>query len=379
MCEQRFFHIAPTKPALFAFLAAVAMGPGLLFASDLPNFLMIMADDCTFNDLPVYGGGNAFTPNIDRLASQGLTFNRAYLSEAMCPGRVGLNCTAANTRCAMVAPGTTRPVDRRPPACRITCRPSAIGLVWLARCMSSPATPFRLRRWTDSIPVASAIRRGRTTWNPSVTSWRGTPDSPFCLVVALVEPHVPWVMGDATRYPPNKLELPPHIADTLRTRRDFSKYLAEITYMDEQVGEILTTLDQVGQPKNTLVLFTSEQGAQFPGCKWTNWDTGLHTALIARWPGRVAAGQRTGRFGSIRRRVTNTHQCCRWQSFRAQLRRNEFSAGAVWTVFEAPPLCLRSSQQHPRGARPTRFAPFATEGTATSETSRRTKSTSKNT
>ncbi|NOY97044.1 MAG: sulfatase-like hydrolase/transferase, partial [Chlorobi bacterium] len=49
-----------------------------------PNFLIIMADDCTYNDLPLYGGQNARTPNIDRLASQGLTFNRAYLSVAMC-------------------------------------------------------------------------------------------------------------------------------------------------------------------------------------------------------------------------------------------------------------------------------------------------------
>ena len=55
-----------------------------LHAADRPNFLIIMADDCTYNDLPVYGGENAFTPNIDRLASQGLTFNRAYLSEAVC-------------------------------------------------------------------------------------------------------------------------------------------------------------------------------------------------------------------------------------------------------------------------------------------------------
>lgn len=41
------------------------------------------------------------------------------------------------------------------------------------------------------------------------------------------------------------------------------------------------------------MLFTSEQGSQFPGCKWTNWDTGVHTALIARWPGTISAGQRT--------------------------------------------------------------------------------------
>ena len=48
-----------------------------------------------------------------------------------------------------------------------------------------------------------------------------------------------------------------------------------------------------GQAKDTLLLFTSEQGSQFPGCKWTNWDTGIHTALIARWPGRIEGGLRT--------------------------------------------------------------------------------------
>lgn len=52
--------------------------------SQRPNFLIIMADDCTYNDLPVYGGKNAFTPNIDRLAREGLVFDRAYLSMAMC-------------------------------------------------------------------------------------------------------------------------------------------------------------------------------------------------------------------------------------------------------------------------------------------------------
>ncbi|WP_372898966.1 sulfatase-like hydrolase/transferase, partial [Stieleria sp.] len=56
-----------------------------------PNVLIILADDCTYNDLPLYGGQNAKTPNLDRLASEGLTFNRAFLSEAMCqPGRAEL-------------------------------------------------------------------------------------------------------------------------------------------------------------------------------------------------------------------------------------------------------------------------------------------------
>jgi uncharacterized sulfatase len=116
---------------------------------------------------------------------------------------------------------------------------------------------------------------------------------PFCLVVALTEPHVPWVMGDASQYPPAKLALPPNIADTPKTRQDFSAYLAEVGYMDAQVGEILAVLEESGAARDTLVLFSSEQGSQFPGNKWTCWDTGLHTALVARWPGKIAAARRT--------------------------------------------------------------------------------------
>ncbi|MFT5130366.1 MAG: N-sulfoglucosamine sulfohydrolase, partial [Rhodothermales bacterium] len=52
-------------------------------------------------------------------------------------------------------------------------------------------------------------------------------------------------------------------------------------------------LDKSGKADDTLVLFTSEQGSQFPGCKWTNFDTGLHTALIARWPGKTPIGKRS--------------------------------------------------------------------------------------
>lgn len=58
--------------------------PLSLQSAESPNVLIILADDCTHNDLPLYGGQNAKTPNIDRLASEGLTFNKAYLAEAMC-------------------------------------------------------------------------------------------------------------------------------------------------------------------------------------------------------------------------------------------------------------------------------------------------------
>ena len=60
------------------------VGTSTAYAAEKPNVLIIMADDCTHTDLPLYGGQNAKTPNLDALAAQSLTFNKAYVSSAMC-------------------------------------------------------------------------------------------------------------------------------------------------------------------------------------------------------------------------------------------------------------------------------------------------------
>ena len=258
-----------------------------------PNILLIMADDCTYRDLPVYGGPNAATPNIERLAAEGLLFERAYVNSAMCqPCRAELYTGLFPMRngCAWNHSASRPEVTGMPHHLR--ARGYRVGLAGKVHVKPAEVFPFQPVGGFDANCVRNPTRSHDT--QPIRRFMAGDPDQPFCLVVALVEPHVPWVMGDASKYPPEKLQLPPNIADTPRTRRDYARYLAEISYMDEQVGAILDVLDQTGQADNTLVFFTSEQGGQFPGCKWTNWDTGLHTALIARWPGKVRPGQRTG-------------------------------------------------------------------------------------
>jgi len=260
--------------------------------TDQPNFLIIMADDCTYNDLPVYGGRNARTPNIDQLATQGLTFNRAYLSEAMCqPCRAELYSGQYPMRngCAWNH-SASRPTTRSMPHC-LGALGYRVGLAGKVHVSPAKAFPFQKVGGFDPNCVRNPTREHDL--QPIRQFMNRDESQPFCLVVALVEPHVPWVMGDPTQYRPKDIELPPNIADTPRTREDFARYLAEITYMDGQVGDILRTLDETGQADDTLVLLTSEQGSQFPGCKWTNWDTGVHTALIARWPGQIADGRRT--------------------------------------------------------------------------------------
>lgn len=256
-----------------------------------PNVLIVLADDCTYNDLPVYGGENAKTPHLDQFAAQGLTFNRAFLAEAMCqpcraelysglyPMRNGCNWNHSASHDGL----QTMPQHLGKSGYRV-------GLAGKVHVTPKNSFPFESIDGCEKGCVRNPTREMRTR---PLGEFMGRSDDPFCLVVALVEPHVPWVMGDASEYPPENLKLPPNIADTDETRAAFGRYLAEITYMDDQFGQILQTLEKAGKTDNTLVLFSSEQGSQFPGNKWTNYNTGVHTALIARWPGVTEPGQRT--------------------------------------------------------------------------------------
>ncbi|MGB7327740.1 MAG: sulfatase [Rubripirellula sp.] len=270
---------------------------GVVSAADRPNVLVIMADDCTYNDLPIYGGLNAKTPNLDKLATEGLTFNHAYLAEAMCqPCRAELYTGQYPMRngCAWNHSSSLPETISMPQHMgKLGYR---VGIAGKVHVLPEKAFPFENVSGFDKSCVREPTRTHDLSGVRSFVtreSESGTAEEPFCLVIALVEPHVPWVMGDASAYPPKQVVLPPNIADTQVTREAFSRYLAEITYMDGQVGEILATLDETGHTDDTLVLFTSEQGSQFPGNKWTNWDTGVHTALVARWPGVIEAGART--------------------------------------------------------------------------------------
>ncbi|MCP4779095.1 MAG: sulfatase-like hydrolase/transferase, partial [Planctomycetaceae bacterium] len=210
-------------------------------AVERPNILIIMADDCTFSDLPMYGGRNAKTPNLEALSKESLVFNRAYLSSAMCqPCRAELYTGQYPMRngCAWNH-SASRPGTKSMPHYlrKLNYR---VGLAGKVHVLPKKAFPFEPIPGFDK----NCVRNPTSAHDLSAAKEFISRDAeqPFCLVVALVEPHVPWVMGDASVYPPKDLELPPNIADTPRTREDFGKYLAEISYMDGQVGEILKAL-----------------------------------------------------------------------------------------------------------------------------------------
>lgn len=113
---------------------------------------------------------------------------------------------------------------------------------------------------------------------------------PWSLVVSSNQPHRPWNRGVDYAYDASKLKLPPYLIDTETTREAMSRYYAEISYMDRQMGQVLQHLEETGQIENTIVIFLSEQGSNFPHSKWTLYDTGVRSAGIVRWPGILSEG-----------------------------------------------------------------------------------------
>ena len=253
-------------------------------AASKPNMVFIIADDCTFRDIGCYGG-QARTPHIDKLATEGMRFTRCFQAAPMCsPTRHNIYTGLYPVKSG-AWPNHTRAYPHvksivhhlRPMGYRVT----QTGKTHINQREVFPFENFGGGKNPDLKYIdrlfAETAKGGK----------------PFCLFACSNEPHSPWNKGDASVYPPAKVKLPPYIVDTPRVRSDFSKYLAEITYYDSQVGEIVGLLKKHGLSDNTLVMVVSEQGSAFPFGKGTCYDHGLQSAMIVRWPGQVMAGSET--------------------------------------------------------------------------------------
>ena len=268
----------------FMGVGAVALVmPGWLRAQgrERPNFLFVIADDCTFRDIGCYGG-QAYTPNIDKLATEGMRFTECFQAAPMCsPTRHNIYTglypvkSGAYPNHTFVKAGTKSVVDYLKP---LGYRVALSGKQHIA-----PKEVFEFEySGKDNNPDFEALDTFISECKEGGTA--------FCLFACSNEPHSPWNKGDASRYDAAKLKLPPYFVDTDETRENMTRYLAEITYYDWQVGQALGLLDKHGVADNTLVIVVSEQGSSFPFGKWTCYDTGLQSAFVARWPGKIKAG-----------------------------------------------------------------------------------------
>ncbi len=269
------------------------VGSGLSFRvafsqtkSKRPNIMLVIGDDMTCEDCEPYGSKQVRTPNMARLAREGMCFDRMFTTTAMCaPTRQQLYTGMYPVRNGAY-PNHSKVYDGVKSLPRyLKAFGYRVGLIG-KRHFGPPASfPFETigknnkRGASDTEAIAEFVNRDK--------------EQPYCLIVCSNEPHGPWNMGDASVYKADELTVPPYLVDCPHTRQDLTKYYAEITYLDGQLGNCMKIVDESGRRNDTMVIFTSEQGSSFPfGAKWTCYEMGLKTAFIVRWPAAVKAGSR---------------------------------------------------------------------------------------
>ena len=263
--------------SIIAFAIFLAASLGQAEVAKTPNILIVIADDLNKDSVGVYGNKDVKTPNIDRLASQGMRFNLAYTSTAMCaPTRQQMYTglypvrSRAYPNHSKVKPGTKSLVHY------LKALGYRVGLSGKRHFGPPSSFPFeQVSRKVDAKAIREFVARDEK--------------QPFCLLVTSNSPHVPWSAGDASQYDPGKLTIP-YWVDTPEMRESLTRYYAEITDLDREVGECMKILRETKQEDNTAMIFTTEQGAQYPGCKWTCYENGLNVGFIVRWPGQVKPG-----------------------------------------------------------------------------------------
>lgn len=268
---------------LCTFLALSLSFSGQADDAALPNIIFINADDLTHTDLSVYGG-QAHTPNFERLASEGMQFSNCFQTAPMCsPTRHNLYTgiypvkSGAYPNHTFAKEGTKSIVHH--------LKPLGYRIALSGKTHIAPQSVFPFEYSGKKNPDMEVIDQLMAESKAAGT--------PFCLFACSNEPHTPWDLGDPSRYPADEIELPPYLLDTPETREGMSNYLAEITYYDGQVGQLLDLLEKHGIADNTIVMLSSEQGSSMPFAKWTLYDPGLQTALIVRWPGKIQPGSST--------------------------------------------------------------------------------------
>ena len=256
---------------------------------------MFISDDHGIDFVGCYGNPDVRTPNIDALAKEGTMFTRMFAASPTCaPSRSALYTGLYPARNGCMGNHTTCRSD-------ITALPTYLSrlgyrVVLAHKAHTIPKEVFSFEHIPAQLPKNPANRRtyrmeGLDT--KAIDSLlaehvKTKPDTPLCLIVADSSPHVVWERNKD--FDPAKLKLPPWFVDTDLTRKALANYYQDIATMDKRVGEVRAALKRHGFEENTLFIYTTDQGSEWPHSKWTLYDAGLHVPFLAVWPGVTKPG-----------------------------------------------------------------------------------------
>lgn len=316
-----------SKMRLFFGLSLIALCHALGAGErDLPNFIVILADDQGYSDIGCYGAEGFETPHLDRMAEEGMRFTNFYASAAICsptraalltgcyPPRVGITTVTRKDGSMGINPDEVllpellkakayqtalfgkwhlgnserfMPLQNGFDEFLGTPHSNDSGNVMSPQARKLGFTELPLYEGNERIEV-NPDQGELTKWytHASIDFIRRNQDRPFFLHLAYNMPHTPIFASD-----------------DFRGKSERGLYGDVIMEIDWSVGQILKALKDYGVDENTLVVFTSDNGPwlifgehggsadPFRGGKKQTLEGGMRVPFIARWPGRIPSGK----------------------------------------------------------------------------------------
>lgn len=260
-------------------------------SQDRPNIIIFIADDISYNDFGCYGHPVIKTPNIDRLAANGLRFTNAFLTTSSC----------SPSRNSII---TGRyPHNTGAPELHSNLATNQIPFPRLLKnagyyTAQAGKWHFNSRQGKEGDPMSGAFDRtgghaadgggtsGSERWVEYVNERPA--DKPFFMWFAALDAHRGW--DDEwvpVNYKPSEVVVPPFLVDTPPTREDLAAYYKEVSRFDHAIGKVMDALDQQGVLDNTILLVMADNGRPFPRNKTRMYDEGIKTPLVLHWPAGV--------------------------------------------------------------------------------------------
>lgn len=281
----------PLVLTLTAGLISIASIAGSLAAAP-PNILLIVSED-NGPELGCYGNPDVTTPNLDRLSTEGIRFDRAFVPQAGCSqsrasfltglyphqhGQIGLATWGFRMyrETTPNLPKGLREVGYR------------TGIIGKLHVNPESAFPFDF----EAIPRANFDRKNLRDYAANAAKFIGQDDRPFFLSVNYPDAHDPWIR-QVDGLPANPLTgkdvtpMPYFGVDAPELRELVADYYNCINRLDTLVGDLLDVLHQSGKADNTIVIYLGDHGADMLRAKRTCYEGGVRIPLIVRWPARI--------------------------------------------------------------------------------------------
>ncbi len=264
---------------------------------ETPNILLIVSED-NGPELGCYGDPYARTPNLDRLAAQGVRFENAFVPYSVCsPSRACFLTGLYPHQNGQIGLATHRfalyDQDTANFASLFQGKGYHTGLIGKLHVNPEEAFPFDFR----AIPGANFKRTVAVTDYAAQAArfFQESGQRPWFLSVNFPDAHLPFIRKingrPADPVSGEDVKAMPWVGvDTARLREQVANYYNCLSRLDDGVGLLLAELEKTGQADNTIVFYFGDHGAQFPRGKGTVYEGGLRVPLIVRWPGVAKAG-----------------------------------------------------------------------------------------